>query len=213
MPPRLMTAAVLLLAPAAAQAALTVHIEHKQVAPTPETQWVHLDVYLEDTAGQDENLRSFRLYVDGPQNQSGGVVFDPPKTFGIPPSSPAHPYLFPSPVGEPGKYYPNNLPTTFDRLGAIASWGEDGVDVSPSRNGLIQLPVKIPANAPAGVYTFLLDADETLLSSTVMNFSGAGAQPVPFAAGQAGRITITPEPASLSLLCLPALLMMRRRRA
>ena len=79
----------------------------------------------------------------------------------------------------------------------------------------MSLPVLIRANTPPGVYPFLLDPADTILSSTDYATPGdpRGVAPIPFTPGQPGRITVTPEPASGGvLLCLPAGIMLRWRR-
>ena len=210
MPPRIVTLAALLLAPVAAHAALVVDIEQKELAPAGEDRVVYLDVYLQDPDGRNENLRAFRVSVTGPQNAASGVRFYAPATFTMPRTSAAHPWVF-----EHGLDSPFPIPTTFDRTGGFYSGEDNPVDVSPTLNGLLGIPVLIPANTPAGVYTFPLDPAGTILSSTAYATPGdARVAPIPFTTGQPGRITVTPEPASAAvLLSLPACLLLRRRRA
>ena len=56
----------------------------------------------------------------------------------------------------------------------------------------------IRANTPPGVYPFLLDPADTILSSTDYATPGdpRGVAPIPFTPGQPGRTAVTPEPAS-----------------
>jgi hypothetical protein len=74
-------------------------------------------------------------------------------------------------------------------------------------------PARDRRHAPAGVYTYLLDPADTILSSSAHATPGdARTAPIAFTAGQAGRTVVTPEPAPTALLSLPMCLLLRRRR-
>jgi hypothetical protein len=98
-----------------------------------------------------------------------------------------------------------NFGSTASRLqfGAVAVAQEDEVNITNARNGLIRIPIIIPANPTPGFYELVVDP-------TALSLAGKG-PPIVATPGPPGGFFI-PEPASVGLLGLGGLLALRRRR-
>jgi hypothetical protein len=201
--------AALGLAPAFASAAVILNIENLTVTDTSAQQTVFVTLFGSDATSDNERMNAYTIAVNGTGNGFGGangVRFQVPagSNFGAAgrPTAP-HPYVFggldPVPPVE-------NFSSTAGRLqfGATAINQEDEVNVGTGLDGFIRLPVIIPAGATPGVYTLTIDPAATSLA-------GLGA-PIVATPGQAGTITVVPEPASLGLIALGGLFALRRRR-
>jgi hypothetical protein len=194
------TVVLLALWPAAARGALILNVEQKEVAPSAADQMVYLDVWLDDPVGIDEKVNGFTLAVRGRGFTPDGVRFVPPKNGVFPLPSSAHPYVL-----RVGPYWPNDFGSPYDRaqIGADVGGRNDMTDVSPQYNGLVALPVLVPAGTPPGVYSFEVDLSDTFI---------AAAGPIlTYTLGQEGRLTVLPEPSAAGAVAAAAVLMLKRR--
>jgi hypothetical protein len=190
------------LFPAFAQAVVRVNIERIDVIPTGAAQTVFLDVFGVDLDNSNEQLTAFTVGIDAPTFSANGVRFDIPGTGLLPKPGAAHPFVFSDFAG----VEVDDFGSTFNRIqgGSALAGSTQQTNLSDLRNGLVRLPILIPANAAPGVYAITLDP-------TVLDLAGQG-PPVVAVPGDVGQITIVPEPASLGLVVLGGLLTLRRRR-
>ena|SRR5688572_25259970 len=195
-------AAALGLFPAFASAVVRIDIERIEVIPTGTAQTVFLDVFGVDLDDQNEQLAAFTIGIDAPTFSAAGVRFAPEGNGILPKPSSAHPFVFSDFAGVEVEDFGSDFKRIQGGSGLAGSTQQ--VNLSVLRNGLVRLPIMIPANAAPGVYAITVDP-------TVTDLAGQGPVVVTVA-GAAGQVTVVPEPASLGLVVLGGLLTLRRRR-
>ena len=193
-------AALLPFAPVARGAALVVAVEQPAFGPFDTEQTVYVDAYVVDVDNTDERLYSFKLSLDGPNFSPGGVRFGPSTNSRF--QEPANPpYVFAGVAGAE----PRDLNSTYDRIETSATlpFGLPTVNVR-ERNGLVRIPLIIPANPAPGFYPLVVDT-----SPGATAFTGTG--PISYATPPFGGFFV-PEPAAAGLVALAAAPLLRRRR-
>jgi hypothetical protein len=191
------------LVPSAASAVVMVNVEQATYATMPFDQVVYLEAFLTDLDNSNERLNAFTLALDGVGFSQTGVRFLPQP--GVPT---AHPYVF---KDFPGIVPEDMLstPTRF-QTGAGIPTLEGEANVSPTLNGLVRIPLFIPANFQVGASPVVVSIVPHMTESA---FGWQGAQPILAVAGPPGGLVIVPEPAAAALALVPALALRRRRRA
>ena len=144
--------------PAAGAAKLQVALETELFDPASNVeQTVFFEVYVRDLDNTNEQLNTFVLEIEAPQFSPEGVRIRPPVNRRFPEPT-IHPYVF---QGFPG-VEPEDFNSTYNVIRVAASLlnNEDEVDVANARNGLVRIPVIIPANAVPTFYPIVVDQDD-----------------------------------------------------
>ena len=195
----LLISAALLLCPALAGAALVLHVDHVELAPSDVDRTVPLDVYLVDPDGADEWLNRYGVMLVGSANTPVGVRFVPPSAL----PSAVHPYVF---RDYPG-YEPGDLQADHSSMLVVQGPQNPNIraNISEAYNGLFSVSVLVPAGTLPGEYPILVDPNFT-------DF-GTASPPLMWTLGPPGGVTIVPEPAGLLPLAAAPLALRRRRRS
>jgi len=203
-------AAALGLFPVMASAVVSVNGDRLEVIPGAAQQTVYIDVFGVDVDNTDERLNTYTIAVNAPL--FSGTVANMPR-FQIPAGgtgslgsvvrpSPAHPFVFGGLETIPPIESFGSTPSRL-QFASNAIEQTDEVNLGTTRNGFIRLPIIVPANAAPGIYNLNIERVE---------LAGLGAPIVGTIGTSVPTLVIVPEPASLGLVGLGGLLMLRRRR-
>ena len=187
---KLFTLLVVALCPVAARATVVINVEQIVSVPTGADQTVYIEVFLRDLDNTNEQLNAFSLALDAPLFSPNGIRFGPPEN-GSFPTPVGHPYVF----GAFSGVVPEDFGSTYNRIqvGAGTSGQTQNVDVTDALNGLVRIPIIIPANAPWTFNPVVVDIGPSTA------FAGAGA-PIVRTAGVSGGLVTIPEPTSAGTL-------------
>jgi hypothetical protein len=194
-------AVCLTLVPAAGAATLQVRLElPPAVVPTNAEQTVFFDAFVVDLDNTSERLVAFNLQLNATNFSPEGVRFGPSVNSRFP--EPAnHPYVFegiPTGVAE-------DFASTYNVIRVGAGPSETDVDVTPNRNGLMRIPIIIPANPVPGLYLVSVDPRFT-------QFAGNAGPITTVVEPGVAVLPVLPEPAGAALLGGASALLLRRRR-
>jgi hypothetical protein len=198
--------ALVAVVPSPTLATVVINIENTVPHSAGTDTVLYLTAFATDVDNSKERLNAYTIAIDGPDFTPDGVRFlVPGSNFGQAgiPTFP-RPYVFKDLETVPPI---ENFSSTYNRLqiGATAVAAEDEVDIDDTHNGLIRIPVFVPANTRfKPVYRLVVDPNATSLA-------GLGA-PILAVPGQPGFIAVVPEPSAAALLLLPSLALLRRRR-
>jgi hypothetical protein len=184
-----------------------------QPTTTDVTQFV--DVYFHETPPLDNEQMNGMLFVayltPGPGVGPTGVHFGAFDAAGSVPGA-NHPYIFP---GQPYTNYGSDA--LHYKVGADAPPGN--VNVTDGQ-GVVRIPVVIPAGTPVGNYAIKIDDDPntpgeagftSFGTADIVTYPDTAAYPF---TSQDGALTVTavPEPATLGLFSIAAVGLLARRR-
>jgi len=197
--------------PASAALKLIVDSPTVQQSSSDVTQYV--DAFFNETAVDNEQMTGmfFVAYLKGPNVGPTGVHFGAFDAAASQPSA-AHPFIFPgqaiSNFGSDALNY---------KVGADAP-SSGAVNVTDGQ-GVVRLPIVIPAGTAPGAYSIAIDDDPNTPGEA--GFTTFGTQDPRFAdtavypfTSQDGVLTVTavPEPATLGLFSIAAVGLLARRR-
>ena len=198
--------------PASAALKLIVDNSSVQQPTTDVTQYV--DAYFNETAVDSEQMTGmfFVAYLKGPNVSANGVHFGGFDATLAQPSS-AHPFIF------PGQAIQNFGSDALSFKVGADSPSSGPVNVTDGQ-GVVRIPIVIPAGTAPGAYTIAIDDDPntpgesgfTTFGSADPRFADTAVYPF---TSQDGTLTITPgvpEPATLGLFSVAAVGLLARRR-
>lgn len=194
----LAAAAALALAPSAASAALILNVETITLPASPQADFTgNIEVFFTEQApAEDENLTAFNIKLDLTQGGTN-IAFVPPA---VVPTD--HPFVF------------QGVSATVTDFGSDATTVLFGADVANASaqniddtEGVLRIPVRIPAGTPEGFYPIVVDEANTV-------FTNPATDTILFAIQNGGvQVGPIPEPTTFGLVTLGGgLLALRRRR-
>jgi hypothetical protein len=193
-----LTFLVAALAPSAASAVLTVHVEQRVIPATGTggDQVVLLDVYADDPGGGEDRLQTFSFGINLLSPVQPGVRFLPAVYLPL-----SLPYVFRDYTGSE----PTVATASDTRLViAAATSGGQAVNIGDGPIGLASIPVFVPSGFN-GLSAVAFDP----FSAT---FAGPGG-PLPFVPGDVGGVMTLPEPSAPAFgVAVSGLMLYRRRR-
>ena len=194
----LAAAAALVLAPSAASAALILNVETITLPASPAQDFNGtIEVFFSETGvSEDEDLTAFNIALD--LNSGGtGVAFVPPP---VVPTD--HQFVFSTVAGA----VLNDVGSTTTRVQAFSDIPNASAQNIDDSEGVLRIPVRIPATTPEGTYPIIIDEVNT-------QFTNPATQTILFAVQNGGVVIGIPEPTTLGLVALGGgLLTLRRRR-